>query len=64
MRKFVIFAAGIMAAATVVLSTGATAKESLKKQFNAAEQVILRLLYHPTAAAVEEYYGERKQYWR
>ena len=64
MRKFAIFAAGIMATATVVLSTGAAAKESLQKQFHAAEQVILRLLYHPTAAAVEEYYGEHRQYWR
>ena len=64
MRKFAIFAAGIMVTATVVLSTGAAAEESLQKQSDAAEQVILRLLYHPTAAAVEEYYGERRQYWR
>ena len=53
-----------MAAATVVLSTGAVAEESMQKQSDAAEQVILRLLYHPTAAAVEEYYGERRKYWR
>ena len=64
MRKFAIFAAGIMTAATVMLSTGAAKEESLQKQSDAAEQVILRLLYHPTAAAVEEYYGERRQYWR
>ena len=64
MRKFAIVAAGVMATATVVLSTGAAAGESLQMQSDAAEQVILRLLYHPTAAAVEEYYGERRQYWR
>ena len=64
MRRFAIFAAGIMAAATLVLSTGAAAEESLHKQSDAAEQVILRLLHHPTAAAVEEYYGERRQYWQ
>ena len=64
MRKFAIFAAGIMTAATVMLSTGATAEEPLQKQSDAAEQVILRLLYHPTAAAVEEYYDELRQYWR
>ena len=64
MRKFAIFVTGIMAAATVGLSTGAAAEESLQKQSDAAEQVILRLLYHPTVAAVEEYYGERRQYWR
>ena len=63
MRKFAIFAAGIMAAVTVLLSTGAAAEESLQKQSDAAEQVILRLLYHPTAVAVEEYFGERRQYW-
>ena len=64
MRKFAIFAAGIMVTATVVLSTGAAAEESLQKQSDATEQVILRLLYHPTVAAIEEYYGERRQYWR
>ena len=64
MRKFAIFAAGIMTAATMMLSTGTAAEESPQKQSDAAEQVILRLLYHPTAAAIEEYYGERRQYWR
>ena len=64
MRKFAIFAAGIMAAATVLLSTGATTEEPLQKRSDAAEQVILRLLYHPTAEAIEEYYGECRQYWR
>ena len=64
MRKFVIFATGIMAATTVLLSTGATTEEPLQKRSDAAEQVILRLLYQPTAAAVEEYYGKRRQYWQ
>ena len=64
MRKLVIFAAGIMTAAVVLLSTGAAKAEPQQTQSNAAEQVILRLLYQPTAMAVEEYYGERKQYWQ
>ena len=54
MRKFAIFAAGIIATATVVLSTGAAAEESLQKQSDAAEQVILRLLYHPEVGPLFE----------
>ncbi len=64
MRKLTIFAAGIMAAATILLPTGAATGELSQERSNAGDQVILRLLYQPTAAAVEEYYGEHRQYWR
>ena len=52
MRKLTIFAAGIMAAATVLLSTGVATGEPPQERSNAEEQVILRLLYQPTATAV------------
>lgn len=63
MRKLTIFAAGIIVTATVLLSTGAMAAESKNERPDAAEQVILRLLYQPTKKAIEDYYGEHKQYW-
>ena len=64
MRRFTIFAVGLIAAATVLLSTGAAMGEPSQEQSNAKDQVILRFLYQPTVAAVEEYYGERRQYWQ
>lgn len=64
MRKFTIFAAGFIAAATILLPTGFAAEEPPQIQSNAAEQVILRLLSQPIAAAVEEYYGRPRQYWQ
>lgn len=64
MRKLIIFAAGIIITATVLLSTGAMAAESQNELSNATEQVILRLLYQPTTKAIEDYYGEHKQYWQ
>lgn len=64
MRKLTVFAAGILAATTILLSTGAATEELPQERSSAGDQVILRLLYQPTAAAVEEYYGEHKQYWR
>lgn len=64
MRKLTIFAAGIIVTATVLLSTSAMAAESQNQLSDAAEQVILRLLYQPTSKAIEDYYGEHKQYWR
>ena len=64
MRKLTIFVAGIIVTATVLLSTGAMAAESKNERPDAAEQVILRLLYQPTTEAIEDYYGEHKQYWR
>lgn len=63
MRKLKIFAIGIIIAAAALLSMGAAATDSQEKQSSAAEQVILRLLHQPTAMAVEDYYGECRQYW-
>ena len=64
MSKLTIFVAVIIVTATVLLSTGAMAAESKNERPDAAEQVILRLLYQPTTEAIEDYYGEHKQYWR
>lgn len=64
MHRFTIFAVGLIAAATVLLATGAAMGESPQEQPNAKDQVILRFLYQPTVAAIEEYYGERRQYWQ
>lgn len=63
MRRLTIFAVGLIAAATL-LSTGAAIGEPPQEQSNAKDQVILRFLSQPTVAAVEEYYGERRQYWQ
>lgn len=64
MRKITMFAAGIMVTAAVLLSTGATAESQKEISMDASEQVILRLLYQPTTTAVDDYYGEPRQYWR
>lgn len=64
MRKLTIFAAGIMAAVTVLLPTGAATREPPQEHPNAEEQVILRLLHQPTRTAVDDYYGEHRQYWQ
>lgn len=64
MRKLTIFAAGIIAAATILLSTGGAAGEPPQGQPSAEEQVILRLLRQPVKAAVEDFYNEHRQYWR
>ena len=64
MRKFVLLAAGLMAAVAILLSTGAAAQSKSELPQDAMEQVILRLLHQPTTAAVEEYYGGHRQYWR
>ena len=64
MRKLTVFAAGLMAAITVSLSTGAATREPPQERPSAEEQVILRLLHQPTRTAVDDYYGEHRQYWR
>lgn len=64
MRKLSIFTASIITAITLWMATGAAAEEEPQGVSDAAEQVILRLLHQPTTAAVEEYYGGHRQYWR
>ena len=63
MRRITAFAAGIVIMGFFMVTT-ATAAESKKEiSVDAAEQVIIDLLYKPTAAAVAEYYGEPTQFW-
>lgn len=64
MRKFTIFVIGTMVAVVVLLSTGAATPELSQERADATEQIILRLMYQPTVAAIEDYYGEHRQYWR
>lgn len=64
MRKLKTFSIGVMAVAAVLLSTGAATQELSQERSDAEDQVILRLLNQPTATAVEDFYGEHRQYWR
>ena len=63
MRKFVLLAAGLMAAVAILLSTGAAAQSKSELPQDAMEQVILRLLPQPVKEAVNDYYNEPRQYW-
>ena len=63
MRKFVLLAAGLMAAAAILLSTGAAAESKSEMPQDAMEQVILRLLHQPVKNAVNDYYDGPRQYW-
>lgn len=63
MRKFVLLAAGLMAAVATLLSTGAAAQSKSELPQDAMEQVILRLLHQPVKEAVNDYYNEPRQYW-
>lgn len=64
MRRIAIFVAGIIATAVILPSTGVAAETQKEISQDASEQVILRLLSQPTTAAVYDYYGEYRQYWR
>lgn len=64
MRKFVLLAAGLMAAAAILLSTGAAAQSKSELPQDAVEQVVLRLLHKPVREAVSDYYDGPRQYWR
>ena len=63
MRKFVLLAVGLMAAAAILLSTGAAAESKRELPQDAVEQVILRLLHQPVKEAVNDYYNGPRQYW-
>ncbi|MBQ8197935.1 MAG: DUF3888 domain-containing protein [Lachnospiraceae bacterium] len=63
MRRITVLTIGIIMLGLIMVTT-ATAVDSKKEvSVEAAEQVILDLLYQPTAAAVAEYYGEPTQFW-
>lgn len=64
MRKITMFAAGIIVTAVALLSAGASAESQNEISTRASEQVILRLLYQPITTAVNDHYGEQRQYWR
>lgn len=64
MRKFVLLTAGLMAAAAILLSTGAAAESKSELPPDAVERVILRLLYEPVKETVNDYYDGSRQYWR
>lgn len=64
MRKITAFVAGIIIAAVALIVTGAASESESEMSQDASEQVIIRLLYQPTTAAIKDYYGERKQQWR
>lgn len=59
MHKLAAFVSGIIIATIILMSTGATIEGHSTE---AGEKVILRLLRQPTADAVDEYYGEHRQY--
>lgn len=63
MRKFILLAAGLMAAAAILLPTGAAAESKKELPQDAMEQVILRLLHQPVKEAVNDYYNGPRQYW-
>ena len=63
MRKFVLLAAGLMAAAAILLSTCAAAQSKSELPQDAMEQVILRLLHQPVRETVKDYYDGPRQYW-
>lgn len=53
-----------MAIAAILLSAGAAGGSKKELPQDGVEQVILRLLHQPVTAAVNDYYGESRQYWR
>ena len=63
MRKFILLAAGLMAATAILLSTGAAAESKSGLPQDAMEQIILRLLHQPVKEAVNDYYDGPRQYW-
>lgn len=64
MRKFTLFAVGLMTSAVILLSTGAAAKSKSEPPQDAVEQVILRLLHQPIREAVNDQYDGLRQYWK
>lgn len=63
MRRITAFAAAIIILGFFMVTTAAAAESKKEISVDAAEQVIIDLLYQPTAAAVAGYYGEPTQFW-
>lgn len=65
MRKRTIFFLSILMSTVILLSTDtSTVVAQSVDSTEAAEKVILRLLGDSVTAAVDEYYGGHRQYWR
>lgn len=63
MRRITAFAIVIIMMGFFMVTTAAAAESKTEISVDAAEQVIIDLLYQSTAAAVAEYYGEPTQFW-
>lgn len=63
MRKSLILMA-IVIFVGLVFSSVIYAKSETGISSEDAEQTLLRLLFNPAREAIEEYYGEPRQYWR
>ena len=63
MRRITACVIGIIIMGFIMVTTSAAAESKKEISVDAAEQVIIDLLYQPTAAAVAEYYGEPTQFW-
>jgi len=47
-----------------MLSTAVSAATKNEMSSDAAEQVLLRLLFYPAFNAIEKYYGEPRRFWK
>ncbi len=63
MRKTGIFLM-VIATVGIIFATATAAKAKIQIAPEAAEQTLLRLLAELARNAIEDYYGERRQYWR
>ncbi len=63
MRKVTAFIISITVVCLVISSTAFALTEN-EISSETSEQILLRLLFHSAHDAIEEYYGEPRQYWR
>ena len=64
MRRITALTIGIIMLGFIMVTTATAVDSKTEVSLDAAEQVILDLLYQPTAAAVAEHYGEPTQFRR
>lgn len=64
MKKVAVFAVGIIVSASILLSVNAASNSQKEISEDVSEQIILRLLNQSITAAVDDYYGEHRQYWQ
>jgi hypothetical protein len=63
MHKVIAFTITI-AVVYLMCNTAVSANAKTEISPETAEQVLLRLLFHPAYDAIEDYYGEPRQYWK